>query len=111
MDCASDLDVVYFWRATGERYNGKQVYKIGETSLRIRDRRIQTVASGNDMQYELLAYVHVGKGKSSALERYLLDNFGENPKLDVPDGRTEFRALTDDEARQVVAIMHAHFVL
>jgi hypothetical protein len=37
--------------------------------------------------------------------------FGEDPKLDIPDGRTEFRALTNEELQVIIKIIESHPIL
>lgn len=104
---AGDYDAVYLWRAVDESYGGKKVYKIGITSARLKDQRVLECANANGMGCEILCLRYVGAHYASTLEEHLLQ-FGEDPKLDVPNGRTEFRALTDDEVKTVVHIIESH---
>lgn len=105
-----ELDSLYLWLAEGETYNGKLVCKIGATSSFAYENRIQRCAKSNNMVPKLLVQRYVGAWCVKALERYLL-TFGEDPKLDVPDGRTEFRALTDEELQVIIKIIESHPIL
>lgn len=102
-----DYDAVYIWKAVGETYNKKQVYKIGVTSARLEDNRVAACANHNGMVAEVLCLRYVGCYYALTLEQHLLQ-FGEDPKLDVPNGFTEFRALTDEEVQTIVRIIEAH---
>jgi hypothetical protein len=106
----SDMDTIYFWEAVGERYNGKRVCKIGLTSQRCGDTRIVDVANQAGMEHRLLVARFLGKWYVPELEKYLL-TFGEDPKLDVPDGKTEFRALTDEEVSTIIRVIESHPIL
>ncbi len=106
----SDMDTIYFWEAVGERYNGKRVCKIGVTSQRCGGTRIVDVANQAGMEHRLLVARFLGKWYVPELEKYLL-TFGEDPKLDVPDGKTEFRALTDEEVSTIIRIIESHPIL
>jgi hypothetical protein len=107
----SDMDTIYVWEAVGESYNNKRVYKIGITSQRLGlDSRMKMCAKHNNMEPRLLVARFLGKWYVPELEKYLL-TFGEDPKLDVPDGKTEFRALTDEEASTIIRIIESHPIL
>lgn len=103
----SDRDVVYVWQAEGQYYNGEKVYKIGITSARLGNQRVEQVAKTNDMQAKLIVLQYVGRYYTPTLEQHLLA-FGEDPKLDATDGSTEFRALTDEQLQTIIAIIKAH---
>jgi hypothetical protein len=88
-----DDDVIYIWRAVGQFFNGNPVYKIGVTSSRLGNRRIEQVANQADFEYELICCELV-QGKATDIEKKL-HILGENPNyLDI-NGCTEFRALSD----------------
>ena len=99
-------DTVYFWQAVGETYNGNNVYKIGITSSEIGLARVERCAKINKMQAELVYYAQFATPRK--VERKLL-GLGENPKLDVPDGRTEFRALSATQLQQVAKVFENSF--
>lgn len=105
----SDHDAIYLWRAKGERYNGKDVYKIGVTSCVLGKQRIQLTAYRNKMTPEI---IFLGKTNCSAkkLEQSLL-LYGDNPKFNVDDGKTEFRALSVEEMESVVREMRSACVV
>jgi hypothetical protein len=104
-------DTIYFWEAVGELYNGKRVYKIGVTSQHLgQSHRMVGCARRNGMEPRLLVARFLGKWYVPELEKYLL-TFGEDPKLDVPDGKTEFRALTDEEVSTIIRIIESHPIL
>lgn len=101
----SDYDAIYLWQANGERYNGKSVYKIGVTSHSFGTQRIKITACRNKMIPDVLFFGRVADCARS-LERQLL-LCGEDPKLNVADGKTEFRALSEHEAASVLEAMRA----
>lgn len=94
-ELSSDADVIYIWEAVGEFFDGEKIYKIGITSSRIGGNRIKTVATANKFKHKIIAITYVGEKKALEIEDALLC-FGKDPKLDGI-GRTEFRALTDQE--------------
>ena len=106
----SAMDTIYVWEAVGESYNGKKVYKLGVTSQRCGNARMVEVACRAEMEPRLLIARFLGDWFVPELEKYLL-TFGEDPKLDVPDGRTEFRALTDEELQVIIKIIESHPIL
>lgn len=106
----SDKDVIYIWEAVNESYNGKRVFKIGVTSSRLGEQRIQEVAKKAGMEVRIILMRWLGRWYVPDLERYLL-TFGENPKLDIKDGRTEFRALTEEELQVIIKIIESHPIL
>jgi hypothetical protein len=102
---ATDNDAVYIWKAIGEYFNGKPVYKIGITSHRLNDRRISQGAAAMGLEYELLILEKV-KGKASYIECKLL-SMGDDPKY-IGSGATEFRALDSNELIQAMDLIKSH---
>lgn len=100
---ATDNDTIYIWRAIGVHYNGNQVYKMGITSLRLGNKRIDLVARKAGMTCEIILCQKVF-GKATQLEKKLLC-LGENPKLNKFDGSTEFRALDDIQLQSALALI------
>jgi hypothetical protein len=103
----SDSDTVYVWEAEGVQFNGLPVYKIGITSARRGDERVRDCARSGKLTAKLLMLRYVGCRYALTLENHL-HTFGVNPLLDVPDGRTEFRALTGEELRVIINIIESH---
>ena len=99
----TDNDAIYIWRAIGETFNGMSVYKIGMTSARLGDRRIEQVCQAGNMQAEIIILAQVS-GQAGQLESKLL-NIGTNPKFIRFDGSTEFRAMTDEQLSQAVRLV------
>lgn len=106
----SAMDTIYLWEAVGETYNGKKVYKLGVTSQRCGNKRVVEVACRAGVESRLLVARFLGDWYVPELEKRLLA-FGEDPKLDVPDGRTEFRALTAEELAVILRIIESHPVI
>jgi len=96
---SSDNDTVYIWKAPGEYFNGKPVYKAGITSERLRDRRILEV--NPNAEIVIIAKV---SGRATLVEKELL-KLGDNPKYTEGDGRTEYRALSDHELTKALDII------
>ena len=99
----SDNDAVYIWKALGWTYNGEQVYKVGVTSARLNDRRINAVANSADVEAEIVMLAKVN-GKATDLESALL-SIGHDPKYVDFDGCTEFRAMSDEQLKQALALI------
>lgn len=95
----SSYDAIYIWKAVGVEFNGKQVYKLGLTSYRLKDKRIKDVAKGANLKYEIVILEKVLKAD---FIEYELLQFGENPKLGDFDGSSEFRALTNVELLEAI---------
>jgi hypothetical protein len=100
---AGDNDAIYIWRAVGHRHNGKDVYKIGVTSTRLGDQRIQTVANVIDTEADIVILKAV-EGRATDVEREL-HKVGDDPQYVGMDGATEFRAMDEDELAQAVALV------
>lgn len=103
---SSDSDVVYIWRAIGHEYNKLPVYKFGTTSARLNDRRVTEVAKSADMQFEIILLTQV-KVHAVELENELL-KLGANPQYSGFNGASEFRALTVEELKTAIALIHKH---
>jgi hypothetical protein len=101
-DTTSDYDAVYLWESNFI-YKGLKVYKIGITSHRLGDARIQKVAKAAGMKAKVL---RLTKTKSNALivEREL-KRIGQRPSLEWFNGYKEFRAMTPVELRQALQII------
>ena len=92
----TDNDTVYVWKAPGEYYNGKPVYKLGITSERLGEQRIRQVNSGAE-----IVILQAVTGKATDHEK-ILHILGDDPKYVTGDGRTEFRALSDSELNEAI---------
>jgi hypothetical protein len=96
---ATDGDVIYLWEDTTSG-----LYKIGVTSARIGDKRIQVCVRRNSMNALIRFMVKVPD--AYAVESELL-KLGTDPELDSSiDGYTEFRKLTNTELGQAVSIAY-----
>jgi hypothetical protein len=104
----TDANCFYLWRAVGEYFNGLPVYKPGVTSSRLKFTRIEQVAKAGGLEYDLVLWLPVTD--AYALERKV-KTMGASPQYVGFDGCTEFRALTDDEVKQIKAMALAEFVL
>jgi hypothetical protein len=100
----SDNNVVYIWRHIGARFNRRKVYKIGITSARLGDRRINLCRSRNGMEHEVVILSEV-KGKASDIEKQILQ-MGIDPEYPPEvDGYTEFRAFTAKELERATRLI------
>lgn len=100
----SDNDAIYCWKAVGLTYNGKQVYKVGVTSARLGNQRIQMVAAKARIEYEIV-FLLGGFGCATDIEDEML-LIGDDPLYCDMDGATEFRALSDEQLEQVKIIAY-----
>jgi len=98
-----DNDAIYIWKAVGWTYNGEQVYKVGVTSARLGTQRINKVCQRVDVESEIVMLAKVN-GKATALESTLL-SIGHDPKYVDFDGCTEFRAMSDEQLKQALALI------
>ena len=99
----SDNDAIYIWKAVGWTYNGEQVYKVGVTSARLNDCRIKYVAKAADVEAEIVMLAKVN-GMATRLESALL-SIGHDPKYVDFAGCTEFRAMSDEQLKQSLALI------
>jgi hypothetical protein len=99
----SDKDTLYLWKAVGQTYNGKQLFKIGVTSARLGDIRIVQVATASKFKYEKVVSKTLS-GTAVSLEQKLL-SFGESPQFTGFVGCTEFRALSDSELSKILILI------
>jgi hypothetical protein len=102
---ATDNNTIYIWKAVGIHYNGNQVYKVGITSMRLGNQRIDLVARKAGMTCEIILCQKVF-GKATQLEKKLLC-LGENPKFNKFDGSTEFRALDETQLKTALTLIRA----
>ena len=108
---SGDNDTVYMWRAANEWFNGKPVYKIGVTSWRLGDKRIQQVARDSGFHPNLCFRIQVAPGTATEIEAELLATFGEQVNYEKFNGSSEFRAFTVDEAVEIGNLVKAHEVI
>lgn len=101
-----DNNVIYIWKAIGEFYNDKQLYKIGVTSSRLRKNRIVQVAGKLNWDYEIVLYEKVFC-EASELEKKI-HKLGTNPNLIGFDGATELRALDELELQKAKTIVQPY---
>jgi hypothetical protein len=104
----TDGNCFYLWLVVGAHFNGLPVYKPGVTSTRLKFERIEHVAQAGGMEYDLVLWLPVTD--AFAIERKV-KTMGVSPQYTGFDGCTEFRALTDDEVKQIKAMALAEFVL
>jgi len=98
-----DNDAIYIWKAIGWTYNGEQVYKVGVTSARLDDVRIKQVTKAADVEAEIVMLAKVN-GMATRLE-VALKSIGHDPKYVGFDGCSEFRAMSDDQLKQALALI------
>jgi hypothetical protein len=102
---ASSADVIYIWRAVGEDFNGKQVYKIGLTSTRVKDWRIKKCSRSSGFEADIVLFAEVGPGMAYSIEDEVL-KIGTHPEYSGFDGCTEFRALSEDELNKAISLIN-----
>lgn len=97
--CGSDNDVIYLWRNAGT-----DLHKVGITSDRIGEVRINACGGHNSMDPRIVFMLKVSDAR--AVESELLE-LGTDPELDSSiDGYTEFRVLSNDDLREAVSIAY-----
>ena len=101
-DSQTDNDCVYVWELVGERWNDKQLYKIGLTSQRLGDARIKICAASGGFEYRVITLTKVNN--ALAYEQKAL-KIGDNPRLKGFEGASEVRALSKKELKQVLEII------
>jgi hypothetical protein len=104
----SDGNCFYLWLVVGAYFNGLPVYKPGVTSTRLKFDRIERVAKAGGLKYDLVLWLPVAD--AFAIEA-VVKRMGVSPEYTGFNGCTEFRALTDDEVKQIKAMALAEFVL
>jgi len=100
---STDADVVYLWQV-----DNSDIFKIGVTSHRLGEQRIRQVAHVNNQTPTIVRLTACDDAR--IVEQTLL-TFGTNPQLDVVDGKTEYRRLTDDELNLAVWLIDMISVL
>lgn len=106
---SGDADSIYIWEAKEQYFKGRPVYKLGVTSERLGMRRIKEVAKAQGFDYELIILAKV-KGETFYLEQLLL-SFGDNPLFIDGDGKTEFRALSEEELMEALDLIDEYRVI
>ncbi|QDP02183.1 hypothetical protein [Thalassotalea sp. PS06] len=101
-----DADSIYIWEAKGQFFKGKQIYKLGVTSKRLGLRRIKEVAKVHGYEYEIIILKKV-KNYTFFLEQLIL-SYGDDPEFSEGDGKTEFRALTEEELMELLDIIEEY---
>ena len=96
----SDNNVIYIWKVIGL----DNVYKIGVTSSRLGSIRIEEVAKGGGLQYDIKVIASV-VGKATDIETRLLSIGTKYTFTQSFNGCTEFRTLTDQELYTVLEII------
>ena len=91
----SDYDVLYIWQVIGELWNDKPIYKIGVTSEHLGEKRIKKVARSINAEYKVCSYIKTEDALD--IETELHNNFTDIPNMGDIDGRTEFRAIKENE--------------
>jgi hypothetical protein len=98
-----DNDVVYLWRD-----DGTGLHKIGITSDKWGEKRINMCKQHNNMDPRIVFMLKVGDARS--VEKELL-KLGTAPGLDSSiDGYTEFRVLTNEELGKAVSTAYQYAV-
>lgn len=101
-----DNDAIYIWKAVGHSFNGVQVYKVGVTSKRLNDRRIDQVSKEANMVADIVILAGVNC-KANKLESQLL-KLGVSPGYQNFSGCTEFVAMTDAQLKQAIKLIEKH---
>ncbi len=91
-----DDDMLYLWRVIGTN-----IYKLGVSSLRRGVDRIYEVADKNKVTAKILMVAHTQY--AIKYEKELLKEFTKKQCTLKEDGFTEFRVLTESEARYIVS--------
>ena len=99
----TDNNVVYIWRDAGT-----DLHKVGVTSDRVGEDRIDICRRHNDMDPRIVFMLKVDDAR--AVEAELL-KLGTDPELDSSiDGYTEFRLLTNEELGKAVSTAYQYAV-
>lgn len=99
----TDNDVVYIWREAGT-----DLHKVGVTSERVGESRIDICRRHNNMDPRIVFMLKVDDAR--AVEAELL-KLGTDPELDSSiDGYTEFRVLTNEELGKAVSTAYQYAV-
>jgi len=101
---SSDNDAVYIWRAVGESYKSMQVYKVGVTSARSNNDRIDVVSRYSGFKAEIIALLKTSI-KATKVEKFLLQ-MGESPEYSGFNGASEFRAMSEEELNLALSILY-----
>ncbi|MDA8549131.1 hypothetical protein N9K52_02385 [Litoricolaceae bacterium] len=100
-------NVIYVWKALGrDSIDGKYLCKIGITNVAGGEGRLLQVAKSNGFNAEVVVFNMVGEKIALDIERKLL-KLGTKPNshLNLGDGKTEFRYLSDDELSSIPRII------
>lgn len=98
-----DFDAIYIWKHVGAKHRRRSVYKIGVTSARLGDQRINLCTNRNGMEAELVILADVQEALK--LEKQILEmgiDPGYPPEV---EGYTEFRALTERELERATRLI------
>ena len=90
----SDNNIFYVWEAIGEKWNDKPIFKIGITSKRLGNKRINEVARKHNFTPKIIVKRLCSNARE--FERKILNSLFDIPKL-LGNGATEFRACTYKE--------------
>ena len=97
---ASDNDSIYIWKLADTNN-----YKIGITSSRLGEHRIETVARKmGRVDFTIIIQKKVD-GKATDIETLLHKTYKEIPNLGLFDGSTEFRVLSDPQLQECIAVI------
>lgn len=99
----ADDDCFYMWKAKGCYFNGNQVYKLGITSKRLGQLRIDGCAKAAGLDAETVIYVETNLAKE--IERKAL-KLGSDPEYTGFGGSTEFRALSQEDINAILGIIN-----
>lgn len=99
---SSDYNVFYIWKILGT-----DIYKLGVTSERLGNNRIETVLQQYCKVYGKSSYEIIEKfnvNEANIIETLLLKKFINNPINHIFDGCTEFRTLNKSELNIIKAL-------
>ncbi|MBX9772077.1 MAG: hypothetical protein K2Q15_07360 [Burkholderiales bacterium] len=110
MNNGSANNAIYLW-GTGISSNGMPVFKVGHTSTRRGDKRIQIVAKRWGFTPKTIRLEETS-APATSVERLLI-RIGQAADMSPfvgyrTDGKTEFRTMTDGELTEAIAIIDAH---
>jgi hypothetical protein len=99
----SDNDAVYIWKVQGKA----DLYKIGVTSQRLGETRIEQVSGASGFAVEWIRIFEVESGTAAKVEAEMLA-CGGLVDFDEPfDGSTEFRRMDDAELLAAIRVAEA----
>jgi len=92
----TEADALYIWKVVGM----DNVYKIGITSSRLGEWRIHDVARKGGLKADIKILVNIDNAR--IIESRLHAKYPKVTNMNISDGKTEFRILSDNELADVI---------